>query len=263
MPIETMPRYIREFALRRLRSSNMSTAAVRLADLWGMKYEEDPIVLAEEEEKRKLTYVQWHDEGSPGNFAGNSQPLPDLISNILDLNEQFKLLLLSGDTVGFDAEWGEDHGVAVLQLSTVSHSILLDIPALSSEDDGCKALQATVGKLFSGLTGAKYVVGFGCKEDIKRLRDSPCSRSVHWFPHNNCAARDLRPLIIDLGLKGAHQLGLSRATETFLGKQLDKAEQCSDWAARPLTSEQREYAALDAWACAAIHAKIIDEHYNS
>ena len=270
VPIETMPQYIRDFALRRLRTSNMSAAASRLANLWGMNYEEDPVVLAEEEKRRQLTYVQWNDEGSPGNIAGKSQPLPDLISNAVDLAEEFKLLLQLGETVGFDAEWGEDSGVAVLQLSTVSHSILLDIPALSSNGEGCRALQATVGQLFAGLTGARYVIGFGCKEDIKRLRDSPCSRSVHWFPHNNCAARDLRPLIAEaspsLGGKGGQHLGLSRMTESFLGKQLDKAEQCSDWCQRPLSTEQREYAALDAWACAAIYAKIaklIGERYKA
>eukprot|EP00984_Skeletonema_dohrnii_P021784 scaffold10968_cov111-Skeletonema_dohrnii-CCMP3373.AAC.3 len=269
VPIETMPQYIRDFALRRLRTSNMSAAASRLANLWGMNYEEDPAVLAEEEKRRQLTYVQWNDEGSPGNIAGKSQPLPDLISDAVDLAEEFKVLLKTGETVGFDAEWGEDSGVAVLQLSTVSHSILLDIPALSSNDEGCRSLQATVGQLFAGLTGARYIIGFGCKEDIKRLRDSPCSRSVHWFPHNNCAARDLRPLIAEaspsLGGKGGQHLGLSRMTESFLGKQLDKAEQCSDWCQRPLSTEQREYAALDAWACAAIHAKIaklIGERYK-
>ncbi len=269
VPVETMPEYIREFALRRLRTANMSAAALRLANLWGMNYEEDPAILAEEEKRRQLTYVQWNDEGSPGNIGGKSQSLPDLVSDAVDLRGEFKVLLQSGETVGFDAEWGEDNGVAVLQLSTVSHSILIDIPALSSNDEGCKALQATIGQLFAGLTSARYVIGFGCKEDIKRLRDSPCSRSVHWFPHNNCAARDLRPLIAEaipsLGGRGGQHLGLSRSTESFLGKQLDKAEQCSDWCQRPLSTEQREYAALDAWACAAIHAKIskiIDQRYK-
>jgi ribonuclease D len=41
------------------------------------------------------------------------------------------------------------------------------------------------------------------------------------------------------------------------GKGLEKNEQCSDWLCRPLTREQREYACLDAWACAAIYLKII------
>ena len=266
VPINSMPHYIREFSLRRLRSSNMNAAALRLAQLWGMDYEEDPVLLAEEQKKRQLTYVQWSDEGSPGNVNGKCQPLPDLISEPADLAKEFKTLLQSGDTVGFDCEWGDSNGVAVLQLSTCSYSILIDIPALGSNYEGCNTLQATVGTLFAGLTDTRYLIGFGCKEDIKRLRDSPCSRPVHWFPHNS-AAQDLRPLIAEvspsLGIKGGQHLGLSRSTETFLGKQLDKAEQCSDWMARPLSVEQREYAALDAWSCAAIHTRIIEERYKS
>ncbi|KAL7450157.1 hypothetical protein ACHAWC_002132 [Mediolabrus comicus] len=206
------------------------------------------------------------DDGSPGNVNGKCQPLPDLISEAADLAKEFNSLLQSGDTVGFDCEWGDDNGVAVLQLSTCSYSILIDIPALGSNSEGCNILTATVGTLFAGLTDTRYLIGFGCKEDIKRLRDSPCSRPVHWFPHNS-AAQDLRPLIAEvspsLGIKGGQHLGLSRSTETFLGKQLDKAEQCSDWMARPLSVEQREYAALDAWSCAAIHTKIIEKRYNS
>jgi hypothetical protein len=266
VPIETMPHYIREFSLRRLRTSNMNAAAFRLANLWNMNYEQDPILIAEEEKKRQLTYVQWNDEGSPGNFSGNRQPLPDLISDAVVLAQQFVILMESpGGTIGFDAEWGDDNGVAVLQLSSVSHSVLLDIPALGSNEEGCKALQATVGKLFAGLTDTRYLVGFGCKEDVRRLRDSSYSSSVNWFPQKS-VEQDLHSLITEasptLGRKGGQHLGLSRSTESFLGKQLDKAEQCSDWSARPLSPEQREYACLDAWACAAIHTKIIGDRYR-
>ena len=66
----------------------------------------------------------------------------------------------------------------------------------------------------------------------------------------------MNPLGGGIGMK---HLGLSRACEIFLGgKGLEKNEQCSDWLCRPLTREQREYACLDAWACAAIYSKIIN-----
>jgi ribonuclease D len=46
--------------------------------------------------------------------------------------------------------------------------------------------------------------------------------------------------------------GLSEYAMEFLGKPLDKAEQCSNWSIRPLRQSQLEYAALDAWVLVAI-----------
>ena len=40
--------------------------------------------------------------------------------------------------------------------------------------------------------------------------------------------------------------GLAAAAKAYLGKALDKSQQCSDWDARPLSEAQRAYAALDA-----------------
>ena len=40
--------------------------------------------------------------------------------------------------------------------------------------------------------------------------------------------------------------GLGRLTARWLGKRLDKAQQCSDWDARPLSMAQIQYAAADA-----------------
>jgi len=42
----------------------------------------------------------------------------------------------------------------------------------------------------------------------------------------------------------------------LLGHQLDKTAQMSDWERRPLTSQQRHYAALDAHCLLALHAII-------
>ena len=45
---------------------------------------------------------------------------------------------------------------------------------------------------------------------------------------------------------------LSGACQLFLGKQLLKSEQLSDWDARPLSREQLQYASLDAHATLAL-----------
>ena len=267
--IQTMSEKVREFSLRRLCEANMHSTALRVAESWGMKYEHDSITMMQEVKRRKLTYLQWDDDGCPGSSESCSV-LPELISAPKDLRYQFSLLENKEErTIGFDAEWGEGMaGVALFQLSTLSHSLLLDIPELTSTEEGCDALRATVGKLFSGSTRIKHVIGFCCKEDLSRLRASSsipdCNGTDHWFPNRELVAKDLRHVIAEtrltLGGRGGMHLGLSRACEFFLGKQLDKAEQCSDWSARPLSPAQREYAALDAWACAAIHEKIVDSY---
>ena len=275
VPIETMSEHIRQFTLRRLRATNMHAAAARLAKLWDMEYSHDPLLMQQEIEKRKLTYLQWDDEGCPGSNSNDEGkeplPLPDLISDPEELLKEFRLIEENVErTVGFDCEWHDSiNFVALLQLSSVEHSLLLDIPVLSSTKEGCDALKATVGRLFSRSTNVRHVVGFGCKDDIKRLRASPCVTSSHWFPQDEKSLyfEDLRHLIAEVSPAqsssegnrlGLHHFGLSRVCEAFIGKQLDKAEQCSDWLARPLSLEQREYAALDAWACAAIHFKITE-----
>ena len=253
--IETMSEHIREFCLRRLRASNMHAAATRLAKLWGIQYNQDPLQLMQEMEKRRETYLQWDDAGCPGNSSGDgssSLPIPELISDSADLLSQFPHFLENErKAVGFDCEWHDSvNYCTVLQISTTTNCLLLDIPALTATEDGCIALKDTVGRLFS----IQHMIGFGCKDDIKRLRASPCVTTEHWFP-KQLLVIDLRNLIVEV-CPTMRNLGLSRGCEAFLGKQLDKSEQCSDWLARPLSPEQREYAALDAWACSAIYEKI-------
>ena len=253
--IDTMSESIREFSVRKLRASNNHAAAARLAKLWDMEYNTDPLLMQAELQKKRETYLQWNDLGC----RGEAQPLPELISEPSVLLDQYKLLMgddknKEAEIIGFDCEWSDTiQYVALLQLSSTTKSLLLDILALTKTREGCDALKSTVGKLFSSSSGV-HVIGFGCKDDIKRLRASPCVNDNHWFPQQkDLHIKDLRILIAEHsdGSQMKH-FGLSRACEFFLGKQLDKAEQCSDWLARPLSPEQIEYASLDAWACAKI-----------
>lgn len=226
--IDSMSVYVREFALRRLREGNQLTAAVRLAGLWQMDYEHDPEQLLQESKKRKLTYLQWDDNGCPGfNPDGNDNaplPLPDLITEPSKLLESFRTLEDDpGRTIGFDAEWGDSiKGVALLQLSTLNHTLLLDIPALTSTGEGRKALKYSVGRLFIGQTKVRNLIGFGCKEDFCRLRASSVGND-HWFPQNRdrLIATDLRHVIAEtnpeLGGRGGLHIGLSKACEFFWG----------------------------------------------
>lgn len=172
---------------------------------------------------------------------------------------------------GFDVEWDdsdedEDNnknshrgGASLLQISTLSNAILIDIPALSQTIEGADALENTVGRLFSSSTSSNQVIvlGFACRQDIQRLRNSPCppNRKRHWFLGSN-AVRDIQQdIVCDTPI--IQHYGLSRCCEYYLGKPLNKAEQCSMWSQRPLTIEQRIYASLDAYVCVAIYQQIM------
>ena len=73
---------------------------------------------------------------------------------------------------------------------------------------------------------------------------------------------DIKPLI-GIDNPKLRSLGLSRSSEYYVGKPLDKSEQCSMWGQRPLSESQRTYAALDAWACVAIYDKISFRGFTS
>ena len=250
--IDTMSESVRDFSIRKLRASNQHSAAARLAKLWDIEYNTDLLMMEAELQKRRETYLQWND------CLGETQLLPEVISEPSVLLDQYKLLIdddKESEIIGFDCEWSDTiQYVALLQLSSTTKTLLLDIPALTTTREGCDALKSTVGKLFTHSSGV-HVIGFGCKDDIKRLIASPCVNDNHWFPQQkDLHIKDLRILIAEHsdGSQMKH-FGLSRACEFFLGKQLDKAEQCSDWLARPLSPEQVEYASLDAWSCAKIY----------
>ena len=105
------------------------------------------------------------------------------------------------------------------------------------------------GRLFASSDAV--VAGFACRQDLSQLRLTPCPRKHHWFS-STTAVIDLKDYVADPCAK----VGLSRCCEFYLGKPLDKSEQCSLWSRRPLSDEQRAYAALDAHVCALIYLKI-------
>lgn len=59
------------------------------------------------------------------------------------------------------------------------------------------------------------------------------------------------------------QTSLAECCKYFLGKRLNKAQQLSDWLARPLSERQLRYAALDAYATVMILAAIVKRYLDS
>jgi hypothetical protein len=245
---------IRNFALRQLEESGDVDSAHRLATLWDMEYVYDEKTLQAALEARRQKYLQWEDmfPESSANVA------PDFLSTPEALAKAFKELRLSSkdkeQIYGFDVEWSDDSiGAALLQVSTMKCALLIDIPALAKSQEGVEALKQTVGLLFAEDDDVK-VVGFCCKQDLSKLRAAPTFGGSPWLTSSK-AMMDLQSLIAkDQPTLG--KLGLSRCCDFYLGKPLDKSEQCSLWTKRPLSREQRVYGALDAYVCVAIYNKI-------
>ena len=254
---------IRIFVLDHLVMANQVEAAQRLAQLWNRNVQYSPEALAKAAEERKRTYLQWEDVLA-------DHPVPELIDTPQTLLQAFERIRTQrhsttekadkGEIWGLDCEWdGEGgSGVALLQLATVQGgAVLIDVPVLNDSPQGRQALQTTVGDLLSSRQDT--VVGFHCQQDLSRLRQS-CTvlstpRQEEPWISDTSAVVDLKQILMSNAAPG-EAMGLSKVCEQFMGKKLDKSEQCSAWSTRPLSVEQRIYGALDAYICAAVFEKV-------
>ena len=254
---------IRRFALDQLTAQGHIDGAQRLATVWDMPCTYSATALAALRAIQRETYLQWEELY----HVHHSKEPPELIDDPVVLREQF-VRLLAVDTssgrsiIGFDAEWDDEGtGVAVLQLASNGGVVLLlDIVQLSATLKGSTALCDTVGALLFADT-AYIKVGFACGQDVRRLRSARLSLG-HRKQHEHGMLQQGVHRVMDLKKLVPGQ-GLSRCCQKYLGKPLDKAEQCSQWTRRPLTIQQRTYAALDALTCAVMYSQLVDSQRES
>lgn len=271
---------IRKYAIEKCEEAGEIPAAQRLASLHGMEYIYDEEAILQAAKLRREKYLQY-DDVLPGD-------IPPLITEAHELLSGFNLLVKAGETavssssssgkhIGFDAEWDEEtQGVALLQLASSETVLLVDVPALSSTNDGVNALRKTVGEILDNPEWT--VIGFSCRQDLSRLRSTPCVQPRQQKEEPRQALQDENPqeqhwisgassvvdvqVLVGKAEPALRTTGLSRACEHFLGKPLDKSEQCSMWSGRPLSNRQRSYAALDAWVCVGIYKKLLQLETN-
>ncbi|XP_023165470.2 exonuclease mut-7 homolog [Drosophila hydei] len=161
-----------------------------------------------------------------------------------------------------DSEWMQSvcaqNQLCLLQIATTCNVYLIDClasrPAL--EEQHWRALGATV---FNNPNILK--VGFSMLNDLSVLQRSlPLQLRLH-MPHHYL---DLRNVWLELKKRQGVELpfgNVNRAGDALtdlsmlcLGKKLNKANQCSNWANRPLRREQILYAAIDARCLLLIYA---------
>ena len=192
--------------------------------------------------------------------------------------------------VGLDCEWRPGVAGAPVELvqlafganrarSGRARAVILDCPALLGDAADASLAEATA-RFLAEVFSRAVIVGFGVAGDVERLfasyperfrvpvvpvpgpmeRSEPPplrasgARDPSPFPDATCACA--KDAAVSLGIPAAAAASLSSLCRAVLdGRALDKTQQKSDWARRPLTREQIAYAAADALAPAmAFHA---------
>ncbi|GAB4817431.1 hypothetical protein N2152v2_004477 [Parachlorella kessleri] len=179
---------------------------------------------------------------------------------------------------------------STVDIDAAAHNGIADTQGDGSSSDGSKAEQAPPAAMESAqeLSPTEQVlssllqrlfedagvvkIGFAFSHDLRRLCESyshlPCFASRGRVPLS-CYVDVLRfahavmPTVPKRALPGRGgkgrraTVGLSTLTEAVLRRQLDKAEQCSNWAARPLSAAQQAYAATDAYCLVALFEELL------
>ncbi|KAF0725604.1 hypothetical protein Ae201684P_003112 [Aphanomyces euteiches] len=143
--------------------------------------------------------------------------------------------------VGMDCEWRptsfsqqDGRQVDVLQLAFAGGVIfVLDCAALADEH---------MEQVVALVLNAKNIIlsGFSVAGDVQRLRAA--------YPSLGCLTNcvEVRRAAVARVGSVVQTWGLAALASTYLGIEIAKDQQVSDWAHRPLSSEQVAYAALDA-----------------
>jgi prolyl-tRNA editing enzyme YbaK/EbsC (Cys-tRNA(Pro) deacylase) len=168
--------------------------------------------------------------------------------------------------IGMDCEWrpsflaaspAEPQPIMLLQISVhpLKRVYLFDTqalfrPLLNPSETMTELESAASQTLVDVFSSQRLIkVGFQLGADLRRLASSfphiPAFRLFEAVVEVSSLAKKAMQLNKERNLK-YHTASLARVSEFLLGKTVDKAQQVSDWAIRPLSEEQIEYAALDA-----------------
>jgi hypothetical protein len=168
--------------------------------------------------------------------------------------------------VGIDCEWQptfllpssrDPQPVLLLQvcLHHLKRVYLIDLQTLlrpmMPESQPMDKLEREVSIALGALFESKRLikVGFHIVNDLRQLAASyPHISSLHFYnavlEASSLGKKEIRHTQSGNAREAA--ASLSRLVAHYLGKPLNKNEQCSDWSRRPLSDPQIEYSALDA-----------------
>ncbi|KAH8333688.1 exonuclease mut-7 homolog [Drosophila kikkawai] len=183
--------------------------------------------------------------------------LPDECLNIVDTAAQFERMLFhlqKEHIIYLDSEWMQnvcgDSPLCLLQIAT-GHNVYL-IDCLARENIRSEHWRSLGANIFNNVNILK--VGFSMVSDLSVLQRSLPLQLRLQMPHHYLDLRNLwlelkkQRYGVELPYGNVNRAGdaLTDLSLVCLGKKLNKSNQCSNWANRPLRREQILYAAIDA-----------------
>lgn len=178
----------------------------------------------------------------------NSLPLVTFPGKIIVVLNEYEAeraveYLLSCDVLGVDTETrpafrkGNNHKVALLQVATRKECFLFRLNHLG------------LPKSLLRLLSNKQVpmVGLSWHDDLMSLHRRE-QFEPGWFI-------DIQDIIGNLGIVDK---SLQKLYANLFGEKISKRQRLTNWEADILTDRQKEYAAIDAWACIKLYDEIMN-----
>lgn len=178
----------------------------------------------------------------------NSLPLVTFPGKIIVVLNEYEAdraveYLLSCDVLGVDTETrpafrkGNNHKVALLQVATRKECFLFRLNHLG------------LPKSLLRLLSNKQVpmVGLSWHDDLMSLHRRE-QFEPGWFI-------DIQDIIGNLGIIDK---SLQKLYANLFGEKISKRQRLTNWEADVLTERQKEYAAIDAWACIKLYDEIMN-----
>lgn len=178
----------------------------------------------------------------------NSLPLVTFPGKIIVVLNEYEAdraveYLLSCDVIGVDTETrpafrkGNNHKVALLQVATRKECFLFRLNHLG------------LPKSLLRLLSNKQVpmVGLSWHDDLMSLHRRE-QFEPGWFI-------DIQDIIGNLGIVDK---SLQKLYANLFGEKISKRQRLTNWEADVLTDRQKEYAAIDAWACIKLYDEIMN-----
>lgn len=210
---------------------------------------------------KQLEEEECWDEGRL-NFYSLNVPLEEVV--IVTSVEEFTKcmsVLTESPLIAIDSEWKPTFGIgsaeqaALLQMATQSRAFLLDLVALQPLLE--VPHWACIGQLFSNPKITK--IGYGIKGDFKILAKLHSEVKKGFANAKNVVDLDqIKGILIEdypdiFPHSSSNYKGLTDLVYRCFGLPLDKTEQFSNWAARPLMKSQLRYATMDVVCLIDIH----------